>query len=62
MDSRGHSGSAEMDGTSSDDGELDVTSGDEGELYRTSGDLGGSLELGRQGEPLERYVEALGMG
>ncbi len=51
-----------MDGTSSDVGELDVTSGDEGELYRTSGDLGGSLELGRQGEPLERYVEALGMG
>ncbi len=58
-DSLGRLGSAELDGTSGDD---DVTSGDEGELDGTSGDLGGSLEFGRRGEPLERYVEILGMG
>ncbi len=58
-DSLGRSGSAELDGTSGDD---DVTSGDEGELDETRVDLEGSLEFGRPGEPLERYVEILGMG
>ncbi len=48
-DSKVRLGSAELDGTSGDDGELDVTSGDEGEVDGTSGDLGGSLELGRRG-------------
>ncbi len=61
-DSKVRLGSAELDGTSGDDGELDVTSGDEGEVDGTSGDLGGSLELGRRGEPLERYAEVLGIG
>ncbi len=55
----GRSGSAELYGTSGDD---NVTSGDEGELDGTSIDLGGSLEFGRRGDPLERYVEILGMG
>ncbi len=40
---RGRSGSAELDGTSGDEGELDGASGDEGELGGTSGDEG---ELG----------------
>ncbi len=38
-----HSGSAELDGASGDEGELDGASGDEGELGETSGDEG---ELG----------------
>ncbi len=61
-DSWGRSESAKLDGTSCDDGELDVTREEEGELDRTSGDLGGSLEMGRRGEPLERYAEVLSMG
>ncbi len=35
-----HSGSAELDGASGDEGELDGASGDEGELGETSGDEG----------------------
>ncbi len=34
-----------------------MTSGDEGEVDGTSRELGGSLELGRRGEPLERYAK-----
>ncbi len=59
---RGRSGSAELDGTSGDEGELDGASGDEGELGGTSGDegelggtsgdegeLGGTKSRGRSG-------------
>ncbi len=52
-DARGCSGSAELDGTSGDEGELNGASGDEGELGGASGDEG---ELGGTSETKESWT------